>query len=229
MSTFIQKLRTVTLGTVHDLLDKAIDVNSPSALRQHVRDLEGALDKMRNDAAVQAGQLRTLDREKGDLKSRIGTEKVVIQKILAGTSPIKEEVARLKATAVLQLDSQATDLEEQLRTQRLNSEAIDQAVLKLECKHQQVLYRLRELERLDRDTKSREQAASSLCLAESVLNGGSDDSVDNVESKMLARNDVARERLDRAVGSFQSATFESPSLAVDQLLETLRPKELVAK
>src|SRR6266481_1935672 len=40
MSGFLAKLRVVTLGSVHDLLDRAIDLNSPSVIRQYTRDLE---------------------------------------------------------------------------------------------------------------------------------------------------------------------------------------------
>ncbi len=229
MSTFIQKLRIVTLGTVHDLLDKAIDTNSPSALRQHVRDLESALDRMRNDAAVQAGQLRTMERELGDVQARAATEKAVIEKLLAANSSVKEELARLKATSVIQLESQAERLGSQIETQRANSEAIDQAVLKLECKHQEVLYRLRELERLDRDTKAREQAAQSLRVAQTVMTHGADiTAVDDIERKMLERNDVAHEKFDRAVTFLQNAPAEAPNSAVEELLNSLRPKELKA-
>jgi phage shock protein A len=231
MSTFIQKLRVVTLGTVHDLLDKAVDTNSPSALRQHVRDLEAALDRMRNDAAIQAGQLRTMEREDGDLQSRVATEKAVIQKLLAANDGVKEELARLKATHIVQLEGQLARLSAQIETQRANSQAIDQAVLKLESKHSEVLFRLRELERLDRDTKAREQAADSLRLAQAVLNTGNvDSSVDDIEGRMLARNDVAREKFDRAVTSMQNSVpaESSSSAAVDELLDSLRPKQLKA-
>ena len=71
MSGFLQKLRIVTLGAAHDLLDREIDMNSPSALRQYVRDLEDAIGKMNSELAVQEGGVRTLNREYGDLGHKI--------------------------------------------------------------------------------------------------------------------------------------------------------------
>lgn len=228
MSTFAKKLRTVTLGTVHDLLDKAIDLNSPSALRQHVRDIEHALDKMRDDAAMQAGHLRTLDREVGDARSRVSTDKAVIEKILAGQSPVKEELARAKAIAVVRLDKQAADLEGQAQLHRQNSAAVDQAVADLAARHEESLARLRELERLDRDSKAKEQAANSLRSAEAMLTGGAGVAVDDIERTVRARNDVANEAFQRALGSVSPTVDEGTASAVDDLLSELRPKALTA-
>lgn len=228
MSTFAQKLRTVTLGTVHDLLDKAIDLNSPSALRQHVRDIEHALDKMRDNAAVQAGQVRTLDREIGDTRSRVATDKAVIERILEGQSPVKEELARAKAIAVIRLEKQASDLEDQAQLQRQTSTAIDQAVADLAARHEKSIARLRDLERLDRDSKAKEQAAHSLRSAEAMLTGGAEIGVDDIERKVRARNDVANEALQRALGSLSPTVDEGMASAVDDLLSELRPKALTA-
>src|SRR2546430_4877220 len=51
-----------------------------------------------------------------------------------------------------------------------------------------------------RDTKTKEAASSALNSASSLIDGGSDISVDDIETKMRARNDVASEKFDRAVG-----------------------------
>ncbi len=228
MSGFIAKLRTVTLGTVHDLLDKAIDMNSPSALRQYTRDLEDALEKMTSDAAIQAGTVRTLEREKGDMEHHIETDKLAIVKILASAAPQKEDLARMKGAEIVRLQKQLESNIQNLAGQRESSAAIDKALAGLQAKHQDMVSRVRELERLDRDTKAKEAVAKSLQQAGRLANSGADISVDDIESKMRARNDIAGEKMSRALGAMH--TEEDPTTAgeVDALISSLRPKELSA-
>lgn len=222
MSGFLSKIRTLTLGTAHDLLDKAIDLNSPSMVRQYVRDLEDALDKMHNEAAIQAGQVRTLERELGDLKHNIETETELARKIVNGTAPNKDQIARAKAQQILEWKQSVPRKEEALEAQRKASQDIDTAVRNLESKHSQMVSRVRDLERMDRDSKVKEQAARSLESAGKLVSTGSSVSIDDIESKMAARNDVAQEKFSRAMNSV--AVEEDPTQAaqVDDLLNSLK-------
>ena len=220
MTTFMSKLRTATLGTVHDLLDKAIDANSPSFLRQYVRDLEAALDQMRNQAAVQAGQVRTQQREITTLKDTIDIKTKQTQTSLQQD---RKDLARIQAGEVVRLQKQLEQMNTDLESQKQNTEAIDKSVVLLEEKHSQMMARLHELERLDRDSKTKEQAATALAGAGKLVEGGADMSVDDIESKMRARNDIASEKFDRAMGSTSFKTEENPETteAVDSLLAEL--------
>lgn len=227
MATFLQKLRVVTLGTVHDLLDKEIDMNSPSALRQYVRDLEDALSQMKSSAAIQDGQIRTYTREKDDLTHRIEAAKIVVtNSIKTGAS---QDVLRVKAAAIVNLQKDLERTIKNLESQKLTSAAADEALAKTEAKHADMVARVRELERLDRDTKSKEQSASTMESANALVNMGSDISVDDVESKMRARNDVASAKFDRAMGSFKVEEDPETSSQVDDLLASLQPKDEVKK
>lgn len=224
MSTFLSKLRIVTLGTANDLLDKAIDTNSPSAIRQYVRDLEDALAKMQNEAAVAAGTIRTLQRESNDLTSNIQTGKLTIQKLL----PANADLARTKATEIVSLQDQLAQHTKDLDAARQSSKALDAAVSNIQIKHDQMLARVRELEHLDRDTKAKEQAAGAMQAAGRLVSGGADMSVDDVESRMRARNDVANAKFDRAVGSTTVQDDPETTAAVDDLLSSLAPKASAA-
>ena len=227
MTGFVSKLRTLTLGSVHDLLDKAIDINSPSFLRQYVRDLEDALDHMRNQAAIQDGNVRRSIRERDQTQTGIeaktkDTEKSLIQN--------RQDLARIQAAEVVRLKKTLDVLNADLKTQQVNLEAIDKSVSLLEEKHSQMVARLRELENLDRDSKNKEAAARAMEGAGKLIAGGADISVDDVESKMRARNDVASAQYDRAMGDLNTHTVMDDSetnQAVDDLLETLKkqPKE----
>lgn len=224
MGSFLQKLRTVTLGTAHDLLDKAIDLNSPSALRQYVRDLEDAMDKLRSEAAVQAGQVRTVTREIGDLQHQIET----------GTNAArlfqeqgKMELAKAKASLVVQAQSRLEGAKLQLATQQQTSQQLDIAVQKLEARHTEMVQNVRRLESMDRTTKANEAAARSLSQAGKVVSGGADISIDDIETRMQARSDVASEKLQRAMGAVELPEDPEHDAAVDSLLASLKPSKAV--
>jgi phage shock protein A len=219
---FIAKLRIVTLGTVNDLLDKTIDLNSPSVIRQYTRDLEDALDRMKNEAVVQAGNVRTLQREKVELDGNIKTTEATIQKLIAGGH---EDLARPKAADLIRMRSKFADADGNIAAAVKSSHDIDVAVANLETKHAAMVDRVRELERLDRDTKSRNDAAKALTAAGRLVQGGADISVDDVESRMRASNDVAQERFSRAMSD--SAVTEDPdtTAAVDDVLSEFKAKK----
>jgi phage shock protein A len=220
MTSFVNKLRVVTLGTVHDLLDKAIDLNSPSALRQYTRDLEDALDKMRNEAAIQAGQIRTMERERDDLTAKIETSKVTIVKL---RETGHEDLARIKATEVVRMQTQVGQLTSNLANQRVASAQLDSAVTKLDGKHADIVSRIRDLERMDRDTKAKEQTAQALSAAGRLVGTGADLSVDDIQQRMQARNDVATEKFNRAMGDVKVEDDPETTAAVDDLLNELKP------
>lgn len=224
MGSFIDKVRALTLGTAHDLLDRTIDYNSPTMIRQYVRDIEDALGKMQSDAAIQAGQIRTMERERGDLAAKIKTGKATIQKIMSSSDPNSQVAARDRAASVVLLQKQMDDIDSRIEDQQKTSANMDGAVTQLQNKHDQMVIRVRDLERLDRDSKSKELAAKSIASAGRVLNAAGSASVDDIESKMRARNDVASEKFDRALGSLHTEEDPAVSGDVDSLLAELAPK-----
>jgi phage shock protein A len=225
MTTLMQKLRVVTLGAAHDLLDKAIDLDSPSAIRQYVRDLEEALDRMRNEAAVQAGGIRTLEREIGDLQSKIETGKQTIIKLREGGH---DDLARPKAAMVVTQQRTLESDQNNLTGMKNGLASLDAAITQVDSKHQDMVARVRELERMDRDTKAKEQTASALHAAGRLVSGGADMSVDDVQKRMQERNDVATEKFNRAMGSVQTTEDPDTTAAVDDLLDSLAPKAKTA-
>lgn len=220
MSSFIEKLRVVTLGNINDLLNKAIDLNSPSALRQYVRDLEDALDRMKTEAAVQAGQIRTMERQSQELQSKIELGKKTIVQLQQAQH---QDLARIKATETVQYQKQYDDLQKQLVTQRQTSTSIDKAVMQLDQRHNTMVFKLQELSRLDMDTKAKEHAAAALSAAGRLANSGADVSVDDIQERMQARNDIATEKFNRSAGDMQYKEDPDTTAAVDELLGSLTP------
>ncbi len=227
MSGFLAKLRVVTLGSVHDLLDRAIDLNSPSVIRQYTRDLEDALDRMKSEAAVQAGTVRTLQREKGELEGRIKTTEVTIQHLVQAGH---EDLARPKAADLVRMRAKFAGADENIEHAKKASVDIDVAVSNLEGKHAAMVDRVRQLEQLDRDTKAKNSAASALAAAGRLIQGGADISVDDVQQRMARNNDVAQERFTRALGETAVQEDSETTAAVDDVLAEFKaPKVAAAK
>lgn len=220
--TLFAKVRALTLGTANDLLDKVIDLNSPTMLRQYVRDLETAEGQLRTEAAVAAGGVRTLTREKSDLEHRIADKTLAIKTVLASAAPNKDAVSRAYASEVVSLQSQLKGKTEELTDQATTSSNLDAALAKLDAKHVEMLGNLRRLESLDRSTKAKEHASAALSNVASLASSGDGISVDDIAAKMRARADVADEKFSRAM---DDPTFqEDPSHAadVDALLNSLK-------
>lgn len=223
MTTFIQKLRVTILGNVHQLLDKAIDLNSPAVVRQYVRDLEDAQDKLRNEAAIQAGQLRTFKREVADMQGRVDLGKATLTKLQTTGTPA---LAKSKASEIVALQKSIATEQAQIPELEAAAAKLDEAVANLETRHTQMVQQLRTLERLDRDSKSKEQATRALQAAGRLVSGGADVSVDDVQSRIQARNDVASEKFDRAMGDVKLPEDDpNTAEAVEQLLNETKPQQ----
>jgi phage shock protein A len=220
MSLF-QKVRAVTLGGIHDLLDKAIDMNSTSVVRQYVRDLESALNNLTTEVAVQNGTLRTMAREKAELDAKIENQKVTVTQLLKSVDPTAAQLARDKAKLILTEQTQSATIANQIATQTKTNNDLYATVQRMQAKHDEMVIRVRELERIDRDSKAKENAASAVKQAGSIFNSADTSSVDDLQERMLRRNDVANAKFDQAMGSVASEP-ETNSSEVDELLASLK-------
>lgn len=219
---FLNKVRAVTLGAAHDLLDKTIDMNSPSVLRQYVRDLEAAIDKMKSESAVQDGQLRTMQREQSDLQAKVETDKATITKLLASADANAKAIAQSKAAIVLRDQQHLSEIAGNILSQQNIATSMKQAVTSLETKHETMVSRVRELERLDRDTKAKESAASAISNAGKIAGDIDNPSIDDLQDRMHRRNDVASAKFDQAMGGIETETPDNAD--VEALLASLRPQ-----
>lgn len=218
MSGFLQKLRIVTLGAAHDLLDREIDMNSPSALRQYVRDLEDAIGKMNSELAVQEGGVRTLNREYGDLGHKIVGDKSDVKALVAAG---KNDVARGRAAIIVEEQKHFDQMGIDITNQQDVVDKLQTASQNLQAKHDLMVQRVRELERLDRDSKTKEMAATAVTEANDILGADGSESIDNLEEHMHERNDIASAKFDRAMASTPQPTgADSPE--VDELLASLK-------
>ncbi len=212
MASLFQKGRTVTLGFLHDLLDKVIDVNSPSALRQHIRDLEGAIDSMSDTVAAANATTRGLNRDVVSIQGEMSKLNGEIDLILSDGDDSNDHLALPREARLADLEGQLTDKSGEKVTAEQTASALNQALSNLKTKHASMIAALKKLESLDKSTKAKEQAASALKQAADLAATGSGVSVDSVTARMQQRADVADEKFKQAMGAVQESTGEDVAI-----------------
>lgn len=223
MSMF-SKARAYTLGNLNELLDKAIDLNSPAVLKQYVRDTETALDQLKTQAAIQAGGVRTINREIGDLKQSIDMKTKAIKTRLAQPGiDTTDSLVRGWAQQVTNWQKELSQKETiELPEKQKVATALDSAVAKLEAKHAEMVSNVRRLSSLADTTKAKNQAASALEHAGNLSSGADNISIDNLQERVQAQADVADEKFDRQMKSEAYAESDEQKANVDDFLSSLK-------
>jgi phage shock protein A len=201
MAGLLEKVRIGVLAQAHNLLDKLIDLNSPQAVKQYIRDLEDSISGIENDAAEAAGHVTTTDREIHRLSGQIDSYDHAIDTILTSTDPSANDKARELQVKLNGFKQQFEAKQTELATGKETSDALSHSLSALRSKHQSMVQQLSTLESMDRAAKDKERAARALQQAAKITSIGSDISVDDLASRIQARHDVADEKLKRALAS----------------------------
>ena len=94
MAGLLEKVRIGFLAQAHSVLDKIIDLNSPQAVREYIRELERSIEGIENDAAEAAGHVTTTDREVHRLLGQIESYDHAIDAILSSVDQASTDKAR---------------------------------------------------------------------------------------------------------------------------------------
>lgn len=196
MATVGEKVRTIVLGNLHELLDKTIDLNSTGAIKQHIRDLETARDKITDEAAIAKGRLLTLQSEIRDLNVQISTTNENIELFIGDGDPSNDQLAETLEARLIGFEKKLADKKEALAAETTTSTALEEASSRLRAKHAEMVEILRKLESIERTTRAKETAAAALRQASKT----GEVSVDNVTQRLRQREIVANARFERALG-----------------------------
>jgi len=201
MAGLLEKVRIGVLAQAHTLLDKLIDLNSPQAVKQYVRDLETSISGIENDAAEAAGHVTTTDREIHKLMGQTESYDHAIDAILSSNDPSANDKARELQVKLNGFKQQLDAKQVELSTAKETADAMTHSLSALRSKHESMVQQLSTLEMMDRAAKDKERAARALQQAAKISSIGSDISVDDLASRIQARHDVADEKLKRALAS----------------------------
>src|SRR5215475_15062025 len=201
MAGLLEKVRIGFLAQAHSVLDKFIDLNSPQAVKEYIRELEDSIQSIENDAAEAAGHVTTTDREIHRLSGQIESYDHAIDAILSSNDPSANDKARELQVKLNGFKQQFDAKQTELATAKETAEAITHSLSALRSKHQSMVQQLSTLESMDRAAKDKERAAKALQQAAKITSMGSDVSVDDLASRIQARHDVADEKLKRALAN----------------------------
>lgn len=212
MAGLLEKVRIGVLAQAHNLLDKLIDLNSPQAIKQYIRDLETSISGIENDAAEAAGHVTTTDREIHKLMGQVESYDHAIDAILGSTDPSANDKARELQVKLNGFKQQLDAKQVELSTARETADAMTHSLSALRSKHESMVQQLSTLETMDRAAKDKERAARALQQAAKISSIGSDISVDDLTSRIQARHDVADEKLKRALESMDDTLGKDVAL-----------------
>ena len=154
--------RIAALSAAHALLDKVVDLNSIGAVKQYIRDLEGALEDLEDATAAASGHVKTVKRDAERLKSQIKELNQNIDFILSDNKPENDHLATPMEARLIGLEQRLSTKDEEITTGQKTAQALAEATSTLRTKHQNMLQQVQRLEAMDRAAKAKESAVSAI-------------------------------------------------------------------
>jgi phage shock protein A len=222
MASIWQKIRTLTLGNLHELLDAAIDLNSVAACKQYVRDLEEAKDKMRDQAAAARGRFAQAQAAVATLEHQIETDTEHAQLLLDDDDASNDGDAQKLMEGVVQKQELLAAKQSELASNKQVSDALGEAVRKITAKHAEMVNNVRKLEALEQQTKAKEQASEALKAAGKIASSTDGVSIDSAEQRL-------RDRAAAADAKFDDAMSDMSGGSVQESVQAAKAKQLIAQ
>ena len=187
MASLLEKTQTLISANLHEMVDRALEVNSVAVLKQYTRDAENNLDDLEEAAATVGGEVKTLERKYNEYKKRADQlDRNVDTLIMQGKTDIAR-AAQVELNTTRRLQEQ---YHEQWVRQEREYEALLNARLKLQAKLTTIKQEQRELEALMELAKSKEATVKAIKSLDDLVGAGDSD---------IARiGESIRGRLDRA-------------------------------
>ena len=197
MASILQKTSTLIKANLHDMVDKALQTNSPAVLKQYVRDAEDNLTDLEKATATIGGEVRTMKRKYEQHKKQADELDRRVDLFLMQD---KKELAR----AAQEKMNQARRLQEQYHgqwvTQQKEYETLKAARLKLKTKIETVRAEHRELEAMMKLAKSKEKTNKAI-RSVNDLQGIGDSDIAGLRDSIIARIDKADAETEMLSGS----------------------------
>lgn len=225
MSGIFGKVGILVKAHTNDLLNKAIDMDSPSVVAQYIRELEKNLDDTKHQAAVAAANVKSIERQIAVEKAAIQTSTTRAQAFLAQNDNTN---ARNEAVKINTSKGHLAQFTQDLAEAQTNSIQLDNAVQTVQTKHDQMVNQLNMLRNKDRSSKALNATTKSLQNVSKILSDVDGVNVDNLQDRLDRQHDVAVEEFNRTVGGMTPAKDPLQEQTVDDILNSLRTPEPAA-
>lgn len=216
MAGLFEKARIAALAAAHKLLDKTIDLNSIEAVKQYVRDLEGALEDLEDASAAAAGHVRSVQRDTEQIQYQIKELNQNIDFVLSDNKPENDHLATPMEARLIGLEQRISTKDEEIAMGQKTAQALNEAVSTLRTRYQNMVQQVQRLEAMDMATRAKENAVKAMRQAGKIASTGSDVSIDAVADRIQRRADVADARFERAMGEMSGMVEKDVVIAQAQ-------------
>lgn len=201
-----RKLRLLGLGTVQDLLDKLIDMNSLPVVRQHLRDLKDHRDKVANMAAAAEGDKRHYEDQALRFAGQVEGLQGAIETLLGDDNPDNDKLTESMAVDLVSAEeakaTAAALYEEAVETDA----ALDQALGKIDTLIASLARQIEQLEMLQRRADQKRQTAKAVKNAIGAVGDVDDVSIGQLLEKKRREAATADVVLEQALSNLGEAT-----------------------
>ncbi len=208
--TIFQKLRTITLGAAHSLLDRVIDEMSIPALKQYIRDLEVAIENLKDEAATAEGCMTTANSNLTAIDAQIKELDTTIGFILGDGDNSNDHLAEPLQVRLTALQNNRVTIATEVETYKQTMLSVDQVISALEAKLQVQLAQVTLLESQAKSTAAKTRAAKAIEAAGRFTDGPS---VDNLAERVANNSNIADAKLRRAMGDIQTGLGQDTLIA----------------
>jgi phage shock protein A len=224
MASILAKIRIVTLGNLHELLDAVINLDSPAAVKQYIRDLESGIRQVEHAANVVEGGLRTTRDDLEGVSHTMATLDADINALLQDGDPTNDHLA---LPLQVEYDSAQRRVETLVSRESAQEQMLSQlndAISKLNAKHRDMLNQLADIEAKVEAGEGMEAATDAV---ESVAGLAVDaPSVDDLASRVNQEYNRRGAAFDRAMGTLGDATNDDLAISQAEAALARRKAEL---
>lgn len=211
MDTTAQKARLISLGIFHEGLDGLMEIFDLPVLKQRVRDVDRARERMYNVQDVVSVALDDLKAYLMDARKREKELNTDITSLIGDDDDNNDKDAELLQ---VQLDALVDEIAKREDRQKMKKAEFDQnagAIQYLTSLFEQGSARIRELEEAKSETAHLHQTADAIEGVKEVISDSQ--GFGSMGSKIMEKNRVAQKRYERVTGSISSAMDNDEKVA----------------
>lgn len=210
--SIFSKARTLILGNAHSLIDMAIDKTSVSCLKQHLRDLEKAVEDIDEEDSKHIGDIKTEQEIIAELDARIKEVEENIYLILNDGDDSNDGEAITQGVTLEGLEAEKEERQKTL-DDLLETKTKSQQVLNLlKAKQAEMKRDIIALERSKRTTEASNRSADAISKAAEMLGKNTSVSVDNIAERIKRDKNIADAKLDKALEGIKPSAEQNMML-----------------
>ncbi len=205
----LEKLRLIGAGSLHALLNGAIDKMPVAVLEQQIRDLQNSRKVVAQGVTTAVAEIRILTKDQRTKQERHTTLESVINQLLTDDNPANDMAAGPKEKEQMTIEAELQRITADLGTHAETKGALEQALVLVDGRISEMEARLNTLKSTEKQTMAKEEASKALKLATEVLGSGAGSSIDSAMRRAEQRNVRAGVELESEVSELRSKSGDA--------------------